>query len=64
VFGEIALVSAQPRTAMVRAKTDVDLISVARPAFQKLVAHLPGVQTSVDEILQSHGCEPVVKEPE
>ncbi|MCA9134846.1 MAG: FAD-dependent oxidoreductase, partial [Planctomycetales bacterium] len=58
VFGEIALVSDQPRTATVRAKSDVDLISVARPAFQAIVAHLPGVQASIDEILRSHGVEP------
>lgn len=58
VFGEIALVSDSPRTAAVQAKTDVDLLSVSRPAFQKLVTHLPGVRTTVEEIMKQRGIDP------
>ena len=57
-FGEIALVENSPRTAGVRAKTDCSLVSVARPAFKKLLTHLPGVRDSVGEIMQSHGVDP------
>ena len=57
-FGEIALVENSPRTAGVRAKTDCSLVSVARPAFKKLLTHLPGVRDSVGGIMQSHGVDP------
>jgi NADH:ubiquinone reductase (H+-translocating) len=57
-FGEIALVEDSPRTAGVRAKTDCSLVSVARPAFKKLLAHLPGVRSSVEGIMQNHGVDP------
>ncbi len=54
VFGEMALISEIPRSASVRAKSPLDLISISRDAFNKLVTHLPGVKTSMDEILQKH----------
>lgn len=54
VFGEMALISDKPRSATVQAKSPVDLISISRDAFEKLVAHLPGVKSSIDEILQKH----------
>lgn len=57
-FGEIALVENSPRTAGVRAKTNCTLVSVARPAFRKLLTHLPGVRDSVGSIMQSHGVDP------
>lgn len=57
-FGEIALVENSPRTAGVRAKTDCTLVSVARPAFKKLLTHLPGVRTSVEGIMTHHGVDP------
>ena len=57
VFGEIALISDRPRTALVRAKTQVDVISVSRGAFKTLVKHLPGVKSSMEEVMRSHGQE-------
>lgn len=54
VFGEMALISEIPRSASVRAKSPLDLISISRDAFNKLVTHLPGVKTSMDEILHRH----------
>lgn len=54
VFGEMALISDQPRSASIRAKTPLDLISISRDAFEKLVTHLPGVKTSMNEVLQKH----------
>ncbi|MBC7820553.1 MAG: FAD-dependent oxidoreductase [Planctomycetaceae bacterium] len=53
IFGEMALISEQPRSAAVKAKTPLDVISISRDAFNKLVTHLPGVKTSMNEILQS-----------
>ena len=44
VFGEIALVSDRPRTAAVRARTALDVVSVNREAFGQLLAHVPGRQ--------------------
>lgn len=55
VFGEVALVSDQPRNARIRAKTDVNVITVSRQAFKRLVAHLPGVRPAIHEIMQAHG---------
>ncbi len=54
VFGEMALIADHPRSATVRAKSPLDLISISRDAFEKLVTHLPGVKTSMNEILQKH----------
>ena len=54
VFGEMALISQIPRSASIRAKTPLDLISISRDAFEKLVTHLPGVKTSMNEVLQKH----------
>jgi NADH dehydrogenase len=54
VFGEMALISDQPRSATVKAKSPLDLISISRDAFEKLVTHLPGVKTSMNEVLQRH----------
>jgi NADH dehydrogenase len=55
VFGEIALVSHQPRNARVVAKTDADLIAIPRDDFHELVTHLPGVKPAIEEIMKSHG---------
>ncbi len=58
VFGEIALVSDKPRMAAVVATVDTDVISVSRPAFKTLATHLPGVRTTVEEIMRSRGVDP------
>jgi len=58
VFGELALVSSITRTAKTVAKTDLDLISVSLSAFQQLVTHLPGVKSSINEIMKQHGVDP------
>lgn len=53
VFGEMALISDQPRSAAVMATTPLDLISISRDAFDKLVTHLPGVKSSMNELFQA-----------
>lgn len=54
VFGEMALIADVPRSATVRAKSPVDLISLSRYAFETLVTHLPGVKLSMTDVLQRH----------
>jgi NADH dehydrogenase len=54
VIGEIALVKDSPRTATVRATTELDLASVSRETFHTLVAHFPGVKEAMDEIMGRH----------
>ncbi len=51
-------VSDLPRTATVRAKSSVDVISVARPTFKTLIARFPGVQANINEALIRHGVDP------
>ena len=55
VFGEMALVSDDPRSAVASARTDLCTIAISRAAFQQLVAHLPGVRGAIDAILTSRG---------
>ncbi len=57
IFGEVALVSDRARNAMVRAKTEVDVVTVSRTAFQRLVTNLPGVRGSIEEALRKHGID-------
>ena len=57
LFGEIALISDSPRTATVRAKTEVDVVTVSRPAFHKLVTNLPGVRGSIEDAMRRHGVD-------
>jgi NADH dehydrogenase len=58
VFGEIALISHQPRLAMVRAKSALDVVSVTRDTFDTLVSHFPGVQSAMHEVMQRHLAAP------
>ncbi len=59
VFGEIALISDSPRTAGAQATTPVDVIAVSREAFKTLVTHLPGVKTTMAELMLQHGVEAI-----
>ena len=57
IFGEVAIVSDTARTGTVRAKTDLDVVSVSRPAFKTLVKHLPGVKGTMEQLLQKQGVD-------
>jgi len=57
VFGEFALISDVTRSARVVARTHIDLISVSHTAFQQLVTHLPGVKSTIKEIMKDHGVD-------
>ena len=54
VIGEVALVSHVSRQATVRAATAVEAVSVSRNSFEHLLAHLPGMRTTVEEIMRRH----------
>ena len=54
VVGEIALISHRPRTATVRAKTALDVVSVTRDTFDTLVSHFPGVKGTMHQIMERH----------
>ncbi|HSG91180.1 MAG TPA: FAD-dependent oxidoreductase [Pseudomonadales bacterium] len=58
VFGEAALISDRPRGAAVRARTALDVLSVSRPSFQKLIGHMPGTRASIEEIMIERGMDP------
>ena len=47
VFGEMALISGEPRTATVVAIRDSELLRLARSAFDRLVARYPSLMASV-----------------
>ena len=51
-FGEIALVSDSPRTATVRSRTSVNVITVDREAFHALFAHLPPLRALFQRLIE------------
>ena len=51
-FGEIALVSDSPRTATVRSRTSVNVITVDREAFHALFAHLPPLRALFQQLIE------------
>ncbi len=50
-FGEMALVSDQPRNAAARSRTDVNVITVDRAAFSALFATLPPLRTLFEQLI-------------
>lgn len=52
-FGEMTLLTGEPRSATVRASTEVELVVVEKSAFQRIIANAPGeleqISTSVAE---------------
>lgn len=56
-FGEMALLTGEARSATVRAKTDVELLVVARSGFETLFKTKPGVAAAVSRILAARQTE-------
>jgi len=59
VFGEAALISNLPRNASVRALSMLDLTVVTREAFEDLLAHLPGLSHTMEDIMRNRMDRPV-----
>jgi len=53
VFGEIALISDQPRSAMVRTVTGVDVLAMDREAFHALFSNLPPLRGFFESLLET-----------
>ncbi len=51
-FGEIALVSDQPRSASVRSVTSVNVLAVDREAFRALFSHLPPLRRFFEQLVE------------
>src|SRR4029077_9151184 len=51
VFGEAALISNRPRNATIRAAAPLDTVAVSREAFQELLMHLPGLNSTMQELM-------------
>jgi NADH dehydrogenase len=58
-FGEIALVSEQPRSATVRSLTSVNLLAVDRDAFHSLFSTLPPMRRFVEQLIEMRQKGPV-----
>ncbi|MDG2308351.1 MAG: cyclic nucleotide-binding domain-containing protein [Candidatus Binatia bacterium] len=56
-FGEMALLSDAPRTATVRARTDLDAIVMARADFTTLYAYLPNLRVNVESVMNQRQAE-------
>ena len=51
IFGEMALITREPRSATARASTDCHLIEIAEPRFLRLVQETPGFALEVMRVL-------------
>jgi CRP-like cAMP-binding protein len=49
LFGEMALITGQPRTASVAAAGDADVIGVSRAALALVIARLPTIRAALDQ---------------
>ncbi len=56
-FGEMALLSDAPRTATVRALTDLDAMAMARADFTTLYAYLPNLRVNVESVMKARQAE-------
>jgi NADH dehydrogenase len=56
-FGEMALVSDQPRTATVRSLTPLNVLTLDRQAFHDLFAHLPPLRRLFEQLIAQRRAE-------
>lgn len=56
-FGEMALLSNAPRTATVRARTELAAVAIARTDFTTLYAYLPHLRRNVERVVQERQAE-------
>jgi len=53
-FGEMALLSDEPRNAGIRAASNVDTVSIYRRDFQELLHHVPGMREIFERVMNEH----------
>jgi|SoiMetStandDraft_2_1073263.scaffolds.fasta_scaffold03972_5 NADH:quinone reductase (non-electrogenic) len=56
-FGEMALFNEEPRSATVRTRTTVNVLSVDRRTFQTLVAHIAPLREAFERLMQHREAE-------
>jgi CRP/FNR family cyclic AMP-dependent transcriptional regulator len=54
-FGEIALVTGNPRAATVRSRGESNVLVIGAPAFQQLMKDVPAIHDKVHAALESYG---------
>ncbi len=57
MFGEAALLSDAPRNAEILAAGPLEVLSVSRPAFEKLVRHMPGTRFAIMDVMRRRGLD-------
>ena len=57
LFGEVALVSDAPRAASVRARTDMEAVTMARSDFTTLYAYVPNLRRHVEKVMKKRAKE-------
>src|SRR5207237_6931089 len=50
-FGEVALMTGEPRNATIRARTDVELLELSRRGFSELFKSHPEAATKIGEVI-------------
>lgn len=53
LFGEVAIIRDQPRSATIRAKTDVKLLALQRDVFRDLVAQAMEITPDFDQVIRA-----------
>ncbi len=61
-FGEMALMSDKPRSAMARAVNSVEAMTIARDDFKKLHDYIPALKDNIDKVMYRRMTKPTTKD--